>query len=224
MKLHFKDQTFSFELLRAASYGACGGSEIGECLATADRINDDDFESWHVEWLRMAEQVEKLGEAALRTGHSPSGQQALLRASNYYRTAEFFLAPDDLRRLPTYEKSRATFWRAMELSGVCVEHVRIPYEGVTLPGYFYRPDDARKPRPTVIAIGGFDSTGEELYFFIAAAALQHGYDCPAFDGPGQGELLRIQHVTTRPDYEAPIGAAIDFALKQPDVDADRLAL
>jgi dienelactone hydrolase len=29
---------------------------------------------------------------------------------------------------------------------------------------------------------------------------------------------------TRPDYEVPIGAAIDFALKQPDIDADRLAL
>lgn len=40
MKLHFRDPTFSFELLRAASYG---GSEIGEVLATANRIREGDF-------------------------------------------------------------------------------------------------------------------------------------------------------------------------------------
>ena len=44
MKLHFSDQTFSFELLRAASYGLYGGSEIGEALATAHRIREGDFE------------------------------------------------------------------------------------------------------------------------------------------------------------------------------------
>lgn len=52
MKLHFTDPTFSFELLRAASYGLYGGSEIGEGLATAKQIREGDFESWHVVWQR----------------------------------------------------------------------------------------------------------------------------------------------------------------------------
>ena len=38
MKFHFTDDTFSFELLRTASYGLYGGSEIGEVLATAKQI------------------------------------------------------------------------------------------------------------------------------------------------------------------------------------------
>ena len=50
MKLRFTDQTFSFELLRTASYGSYGGSEIGEVLATAEKIREGDFESWYIAW------------------------------------------------------------------------------------------------------------------------------------------------------------------------------
>lgn len=99
MKLHFKDQTFSFELLRATSYAPYGGAEIGECLATAARIREGDFESWHVEWRRTAERVNAVAARALSDGHRLSAREAFLRASNYYRTAEFFLAPDDPRQL-----------------------------------------------------------------------------------------------------------------------------
>lgn len=224
MKLHFRDPTFSFELLRAASYGLYGGSEIGEVLATADKIREGDFESWYIEWSRVAERIETIAGSALQEGHRVSAKQAFLRASNYCRTAEFFLPPDDPRRSETYEKSRSTFWRFLELSGLCVDRVDISYEGMTLPGYFYRVDDSRTPRRTLIALGGFDSTGEELYFFAAAAALQRGYNVLAFDGPGQGEPLRVQHLPARPDYEVPVSAALDYLMTREEVDRDRIAL
>jgi hypothetical protein len=165
MKLHFRDQTFSFELLRAASYGMYGGSEIGEVLATAHRIHEGDFESWNLEWSRVAERVEALANTSLQVGHRVSAEQAFLRASNYYRTAEFFLAPDDPRRMETYEKSRSAFWRFLELSGLCVERVRIPYEGTTLPGYFYRVDDSHTPRRTLLSLGRFRFNGRRIVLF-----------------------------------------------------------
>ena len=224
MKLHFRDPTFSFELLRAASYGPYGGSEIGEVLATANRIREGDFESWHIEWFRVAERIETIADTSLQDGHRISAKQAFLRASNYYRTAEFFLAPADPRRMKIYEKSRSTFWRFLELSGLYVDRVNIPYEGTTLPGYFYRVDDSQTPRRTLISLGGFDSTGEELYFFAAAAALQRGYNVLAFDGPGQGEPLRVQHLPARPDYEVPVSAALDYLMTRAEVDRDRIAL
>jgi dipeptidyl aminopeptidase/acylaminoacyl peptidase len=105
-----------------------------------------------------------------------------------------------------------------------VEQVRIPYEGTTLPGYLYRVDNSRMRRPTLLSLGGFDSTGEELYFFAVAAALQRGYNVLAFDGPGQGEPLRVGHLPTRPDYEVPVRAAVDYLLKRPEVDHERIAL
>ena len=105
MRLHFRDPTFSFELLRAASYGIYGGSEIGEVLATARRIQEGDFESWYAEWSRVAERIETIAGTSLQEGHRISAQQAFLRASNYYRTAEFFLAPEDPRRMGTNIRS-----------------------------------------------------------------------------------------------------------------------
>ena len=108
MKLHFRDPTFSFELLRAASYGMYGGSEIGEVLATARRIREGDFESWYIEWSRIAERIEMIAGTSIQEGHRISAQQAFLRASNYYRTAEFFLPPDDPRRSETYRSEEHT--------------------------------------------------------------------------------------------------------------------
>ena len=224
MKLHFDDPTFSFELLRAASYGLYGGSEIGEVLETAKLIREGDFESWYVAWQRTAARVEALAAHALHEGHRLDAGQAFLRASNYYRTAEFFLAPDDPRRMVTFDKSRTTFWQFLELFGLCVERVRIPYEGTTLPGYFYRVDDSRTPRRTLLALGGFDSTGEELYFFAAAPALQHGYNVLTCEGPGQGEPLRGGHLPARPDYEVPVRAAVDYLWTRPEVNHERIAL
>ncbi|WP_216855243.1 hypothetical protein [Paenibacillus alba] len=82
-----------------------------------------------------------------------------MRASNYYRTAEFFLHgnPTDPRILETWGKSRNTFRQAIQLMDTLVEQVEIAYEGTYLPGYFYRVDDLQ--RPTLMVHGGFDSTG-----------------------------------------------------------------
>jgi dipeptidyl aminopeptidase/acylaminoacyl peptidase len=110
------------------------------------------------------------------------------------------------------------------LSELEVERVRIPYEGTTLPGYFYRVDGSRAPRRTLLSLGGFDSTGEELYFFAVAAALRRGYNVLTFEGPGQGEPLRVQGLPARPDYEVPVRAAVDYLLTRPDVDLERIAL
>src|SRR5919198_4340161 len=164
MQLAFHDQTFSFELLRAVGYAPYGGADIGECLATARRIREGDLVSWHTEWLRTADRVRAIGAAALAAQHHVSAREAFLRAANYYRAAEFFLHtdPGDPRVLATWRASRDCFASAVRLFPSPVEAVEIPFEGTSLPGYFYRPDGARTPRPTLIFHGGFDSTVEEL--------------------------------------------------------------
>ncbi|MEO7176113.1 MAG: hypothetical protein ABIV51_09465 [Saprospiraceae bacterium] len=119
MKLHFTDQTFSFELLRTASYGLYGGSEIGEVLATAKHIREGNFESWHIAWQHTSARIEALAIDALQKGRRVSAGQAFLRASNYYRTAEFFLVPDDPRRMVVFEKSRTTFRKFLNVIRTC---------------------------------------------------------------------------------------------------------
>ncbi|KMO71296.1 alpha/beta hydrolase family protein [Mycolicibacterium chlorophenolicum] len=67
-------------------------------------------------------------------------------------------------------------------------------------------------------------TGEELYFLAAAAASARGYSVLTFEGPGQGEPLRVQRLPARPDYEVPVRAAVDYLLTRPEVDPERIAL
>ena len=226
MRLVFADQTFSFELLRTLSYAAYGGADIGECLVTASRIRDRDFESWHEEWNKTASRVHALADDALRHGQRVSAREAYLRASNYYRTAEFFLHgdPDASRLLATWGQSRTTFRQAVTLMDTPVEPVLIPYQGTGIPGYLYRPDNSSTPRPTLLVHGGYDSTGEELYLYVAAAALQRGYNCLTFEGPGQGALIREQRVPFRPDWETVVTPIVDYLLTRPEADPARLAL
>ncbi|MCD1260147.1 alpha/beta fold hydrolase [Paenibacillus athensensis] len=226
MQLIFNDQTFSFELLRTLSYAPYGGADIGECLLTAYRIEEGSFESWHAEWNATAARVHKLADEALAAGQRVSAREAYLRASNYYRTAEFFLHGDarDPRIIATWEHSRSTFRQAAALLDTPVETVRFPYEGTHLTGYFYKVDNSGLPRPTLIVHGGYDSTGEELYLEVAAAALQRGYNCLTFEGPGQGEAIRLQQLPFRHDWEHVVTPVVDYALTRAEIDPQRLAL
>lgn len=226
MRLVFQDSSFDYELLRALGYSVSGGADIGECLSTASRIREGDTESWYRAWIQTAERVHAIADASLARGARISAREAYLRASNYYRSAEFYLhiTPNDARSLPTWEKSRSCFRQALALLEFPCEAVEIPYEGTTLPGYFYRVDAKVTRRPTLLLHGGYDSTGEELYFQHVYAALARGYHCLVFEGPGQGRVIRQQHLPFRPDWEAVVTPVVDYVLTLPQVDPARLVL
>jgi alpha-beta hydrolase superfamily lysophospholipase len=100
--------------------------------------------------------------------------------------------------------------------------VEIPYEQTTLPGYLFLVDDAPMKRPTVIYTNGYDSTAEESWFAIAAAAIRRGYNVLAYDGPGQGAVIREQALTFRPDWENVLGPVMDFASAHPAIDSEAI--
>ncbi|MET0455216.1 MAG: alpha/beta fold hydrolase [Mycobacterium sp.] len=227
MKFLFDDESFSFEALRAAGFANYGGADLGEVLVTARAIPEGDEEAWHREWKATARRVEALARQSADGGHPVSAREAYLRASNYYRTAEFYRRQDPVADPEVTElsrRSRETFLSAMRLFGFGFEQVAIPYEGTTLPGYLYLVEDSDTPRPTVIYNSGYDSTLEESYFAIAAAAIARGYHVLAFDGPGQGSAIREQRLVFRPDWEAVISPVVDFAMTRSEIDATKISL
>jgi pimeloyl-ACP methyl ester carboxylesterase len=230
VKIVFQDSTFSLQLLRVIGETYYKGADIGECLSTAYRIKEGDFESWHQEWLRTAERVNKYADESLAAGHTVSAREAYLRACNYYRAAEFFLVnPIDPRIQTTWGKSKECFSKAATLFSPPFEPIEIPYEGTTLPGYFYHvnKNSSRNTssRPTLIVHGGFDSTLEELYASAAAPALERGYNCLTFEGPGQGGVIRKQYIPFRYDWEKVVSPVVDYALSRTqDVDPKHIAL
>jgi pimeloyl-ACP methyl ester carboxylesterase len=225
MKAVFDDPQFSFQMLRALSGAIYGASDIGECLSTAYRITEGDFESWYTEWNSTAERIHGLAEESLRAGHRTSAREAFMRASNYYRLAEFYLHgdPGDPRINILSKKSSECFDKSLELSEILLEPVKIPYEATVLPGHFYRVDSSGRTRPTLIAQTGFDGTIEELYA-VAAGAVGRGLNCLTFEGPGQGSVIRDQGLVFRPDWENVVTPVVDFAFTLPEVDRERTAL
>jgi pimeloyl-ACP methyl ester carboxylesterase len=227
MRFLFDDESFSFETLRAAGFALYGGADLGEVLVTAAAITGGDESSWHRAWKATAERLRVTGEQALAAGHRVSAREALLRASNYYRAAEFFLRENpaaDPELTLMFTRSRETFMAAASLLDTPAEAVSIRYEGTTLPGYLFLVDGSGTPRPTVIYTSGYDSTAEESWFAVAAAALRRGYNVLAYDGPGQGAALREQHLVFRPDWEAVISPVVDYALTRPEIDAGKIVL
>jgi esterase/lipase len=236
LKLIFNDDGFSFRLLCAIGRTPYGGADIGECLSTAYRIKDGDFESWYDEWLKTARRLEEIGNQSLENGHIISAKEAYLRASNYYTEAEFFLHinPSDDRIIQTYTKAVETFRKASNYFSHGFEAIEVPYfdnsknrnSKTTLPGYLYTVDNKEIQRPILIIVTGFDGIQESLYFSNVLAALSRGYNCLTIEGPGQGRVIRKQKLPFRPDWENVVTPFIDFLLtnKSNVVDIQHIAI
>src|SRR5208282_1185153 len=80
---------------RIINVAQLGGADFHECHRVAERIKVGDGESWYREWVSAGERVEKNAREAQRGGRPITAREAYLRASNYFRTAQFFLPGHD---------------------------------------------------------------------------------------------------------------------------------
>jgi dienelactone hydrolase len=220
------DVEFWFETLRMFGADEYGGASFGEVLATSRQIKAGDYDSWYAAWNDIAERVAAEADAQLAKRHPVSARDSYLRASNYYRSSEFFLHanPKDPRVTRAYERSVACYKAAAGLFDPPIEPVEIPYESTTLPGYLHRVDASARRRPLVIMHTGFDGSAEEMHWSGARAAVERGYNVLVFDGPGQYGPVHRQGLTFRPDWERVVTPVVDFALRQRGVDPQRIAL
>lgn len=228
----FKDQSLVFELIRVMAKALEHGADIGETLSTAFRIKQKEGDqqklllAWYEEWSKLGERIEKIGDECLADGHKVSARDAYLRASEYYRSADFYLHdnPSNPEILRLWNRMESCFEKARKLSVPSFEPIQIPYEGTKLPGYFCPAGTRRKRAPTLIIHQGFDGTIQELYLGYGKDAVRRGYNCLMFEGPGQGSVIRKQRLPFRHDWEKVVTPVVDYALKRRDVDPKRIAL
>jgi len=223
--LFFKDDSFTFQFIRVLGSAYGGGADLGECVQTARRIKEGVDESWFREWSRTANRVYEMAKKFEKEDHTVSAREAYFRACNYYRSAGFYMHSKEniAKSIITWSNSRESFRRAIS-SLDNVKQIKIPYQGITLPGYFIKTKNGGIKPPLLIVHTGFDGTGEELYFSVGQAAAKRGYNCLIFEGPGQGAALRKQNLHFRYDWEKVVTPVVDYALKRPDVDENKIAL
>ncbi|OJU82474.1 MAG: hypothetical protein BGO10_10025 [Chlamydia sp. 32-24] len=221
----FKDHFYYFHALRTIGTAPLGSADIAECWRAIQNIEEGNDESWHKAWHDLAQKVEINGNEYLQKKHLLSASNAFARASNYYRAAEFLLHTnkEDPRILTTWKKSKDCFRNYLKYgSGYKVEEFAIPFENTTLPAYLGFVDD--KPRPLIIAQTGYDGTSEELFFVLGKAALERGFHILIFEGPGQGAVIREQHIPFRSNWETVITPVIDSIYNHPLVDNQKIIL
>ncbi len=153
-----------------------------------NRIKENDFESWITEWTSTASRVSLHAEKLLEIGYNRDACMAFLKASNYYRLAVFYVHFTDSRHTELWEQSKVCFQKMIQSMEHPIEYLEINFEEAKLPAYFI--SSGEEVHPTLIAMGGFDSTKEEIYCWIGAVAANYGWNCLIFEGPGQWGALK----------------------------------
>jgi hypothetical protein len=228
MKTQFDNNNFQFGLELALGAVYRQAADVGEVLATAERITDGDSDSWVQEWTATAQQCWTAASEAQSRGRQLSALCHYRRAATYFGTAAYcFSGATDhspARELDLWRQQRAAWERIVDLVGG--ERVAIPYQNTTLPGFFFRAPDAQpgQPRPLVVMNNGSDGPTPVMWLEGGAAAAERGYHWMTFDGPGQQATLYEQGIPFRPDWEAVLAPVLDTFLARPDVDNDRVAL
>ncbi len=220
MKLFFDDDGFDGQLQRSVGKCDSGMANVGECLAIALLITPGDRDSWYQAWSGFAARLVTQADTALAAGHRVSARDAYLRAAEYFRQAFFWHREDlDGTELRTaYAASVAAFRAALPL----LDHRSEVLSG-DVNGYLFTPGTGDGPWATLLHLGGYDGTAEELYSAVPAA-LARGYALAVIDGPGQGSALYEQRIPMRPDWENVVPPMVDALVARPEVDASRIVL
>nr|WP_314841425.1 prolyl oligopeptidase family serine peptidase [uncultured Microbacterium sp.] len=187
-------------------------------LAASQNGDDAGTEELYASWEAVADRLIRKARGDEARGHRIGAGETYYRASLYTSQAERLQSPKWPGRNAAYQKSIDLLLSHVELQGVPLTRVEIPYgpddeslpEGTTLPGYFYRAP-GEGPHPVIIQWNGLDSTKEMMYYSGFPQMLAaRGISTLMVDTPGSGEALRLRGLTARHDTEVWAGAIIDW--------------
>ena len=175
---------------------------------------------WLDAWCANGDLHAELAREAEKAGRSLTAGQAWVRAALSYHFAKFVWMLDQAKHRTAADRSVAAMTRAHRLLDPTAERVELDFNGATMVGNLRRPPDADRP-PLVLLIAGLDSAKEE-FFAVENVFLDRGLATFSLDGPGQGETGYSTII--RPDFEAPVAAALDVLCTRPDLDGERVGM
>ena len=224
-----EDHDFDFEFRRVLAHALYRGSDIGEVLRLRPQVKPGDFENWHDAFFQLAQRAEaSAGPPASpdQISRNVSRTDRLFAASNYYRTADFFLhgKSDDPRIMSLWKKQTECYDEALKALGNGKRY-ELKADGFTVPIIYFKTDIvSRKPKPILIIGNGYDGAMEEMLHINGFAALQRGYNVILYEGPGMPAVRRYQNLGFIPDWERVVTPVVNFAVAQSDNDAHKIVI
>ena len=221
----FPNHPFGGHTLRLVAQAQQGGADVFDIARAMKNVEAGDKDAWEREWLALAEQTAARADGALAAGHQGTARQNYLHASNYYRMSDVLLTiADESKRGERFRQSQAMFRAAAELGPAKIEVISVRCGDEHYDGYFCHPVNPKPGKwPAVLFLGGADAYAEEIYFG-GKQMLERGWAMLLVDTPGRGSSIYLKGIKTRPDYEVPGKACIDYLVSRPEVDAHRVAL
>jgi dienelactone hydrolase len=218
-------EEFSLEFQRLLGAAQEGGAMVAECFLVAGRIAPDDYaDSWHREWMRIADLSRERADAAFARGHVSTAQSNWLRAINYYQASIFALDAGEKRRV-ALAAMRACARRYIAHLAPAGEVVEIPWlEGHTLEGYFLPAASGSGRAPVIMCIGDPGHRKEEYLFKVARHARERGVSLLAVDLLGSGTDIEFDEVIGHPGLETSVSSVMDYLTTRDDVDERRIAV
>ena len=180
----------------------------------------EDWADWLDAWCANGDEHAELACEAEAAGHTLTAGQAWVRAALSYHFAKFVWMLDQARHRAAADQAVAAMTKAHRLLDATAERVELDFDGATMVGNLRRPPGADRP-PLVLLIAGLDSTKEE-FFAVENVFLDRGMATFSLDGPGQGETGYVLGI--RPDFEAPVAAALDALCARADIDGNRVGM
>ena len=175
-------------------------------------------------WIAVADQVARNAEADEKAGRILSAGAKYGRASGYYLSAERMQSRDYAPRWVAYDRGLALYRRYVDLSGLHVDFVEIPYEEAAFPAIFVH-DGSGTPRPALVSCNGLDSMKEQVDMAgHGAANLARGINTLFLDQPGSGEALRKRALAAVHDSERWATPAFDYLLSRTDVIPEKIGM
>jgi dipeptidyl aminopeptidase/acylaminoacyl peptidase len=221
----FPNHPFGGHTLRLVAQAQQGGADIFDIARAMKNVEAGDRDAWEREWLALALKTEARAEAALAAGHQRTAKQYFFHANSYYRMSDVLLTiAEEPKRAERFRKAQANFRAAAKLHEPRIEVVSVRCGSEEYDGYFCHPANPKPGKwPAVLFLGGADAYAEEIYFG-GKQLLERGWAVLLVDTPGRGSSIYLKGIKTRPDYEVPGKACIDYLLSRPEIDAGRIAL
>lgn len=192
--------------------------------ACAQRIKK--FEDIHREFAREARRQQERAQTQEADGRTVAARETYMTAALLWSLAAWPIFERNGALHHCDEQMNACYAGMVRHAPHPIERVEIPFGKQSLPGYLHLPHKpgAGQQFPVVLAVGGMDSSKENLVALYGDKLIERGFAVVAMDGPGQAESAgRGIHFTPEAWMEA-AEAAHAFIGTRGELDRDRLVL
>jgi len=163
---------------------------------------------------KIGDNAKEYAEKEKQAGHLLTARTFYLNAVAAYRVGQYTIIPDNEKKLSMYKKLIDCYHEAANLYNPKIERYTVPYKGAEMVGWLRMPEvtekleEAKKPVPIVISVGGADGWREEHHNYSSFYA-ERGIAYLMIDSPGQGETRLFNKLYMELDNEEALDKIVE---------------